>query len=165
MFLTQETKVPVAFAAAAARLDNLAGGGALLSASQAAYARGTASLRRAGKAAVSPRLVRAEFGGLLLQQGAAVMALRWEAPGPGGTRYPALAADIRVSPAPKGETLLRLAGDYKAPPGASDGKAEQKVGSATLRDFVGRLCDLVAEPKPDTSADAADRVKRRSRTR
>jgi hypothetical protein len=143
MFLTQETKVPVAFAAVATRLDNLAGGGALKSASQAAYARGTAGLRRTGKLAVSPQLVLAEFGGLLLQAGAAVMALRREAPGPCGTRYPALAADITVSPGPGGETVLRLAGDYEPPPGAPDGKAVRRVASATARDFAGRLSDLV----------------------
>jgi len=152
MFLTEEATVPVAFAAAAARLDNLAGGRALLSASQSAYADATTRLRRAGKVAGGGRLVQAEFGGVLLQQGSAVIAVRWEAPGPGGGQYPVLDADISVRPEGQDGTTLRLAGDYRPPPGSTDSRAVRKVATVSLRDFVGRVAELIAEQEPAAAA-------------
>jgi hypothetical protein len=148
MFLSEQATVPVAFPAVAARLDNLAGGGALKSASQAAFAEATARLRRAGRLAGGSQLVQAEFGSLRLQQSSAVIALRWEAPGPGGSRYSALDAEITVSPEGQDETVVRLAGEYEPPPDLPDRRAARKVATVTSRDFVGRVAGLVAEQEP-----------------
>jgi hypothetical protein len=44
--------------------------------------------------------------------------LRWEATGPGGRLFPALDADITLTPAGEHATLLGLAGCYRPPLGS-----------------------------------------------
>ena len=43
------------------------------------------------------------------------LALRWEASGPGGGLFPALDADITLTPAPKHSATLTLTGAYRPP--------------------------------------------------
>lgn len=49
---------------------------------------------------------------------AAVLVLRWQATGPGGKLFPALDADIWLTPAGEYSARLSLAGAYRPPPGA-----------------------------------------------
>ena len=102
MFISDEVLLDVSFAAAQARLANLARGGSLLSASQAAYGDGITGLARVGPLGGGPgmsRLVQVHFRDLVTREGSAVLALRWEAAGPCGGMFPALDADITLTPA------------------------------------------------------------------
>lgn len=69
-------------------------------------------------------LVQVHFRDLVTREGSAVLALRWEAAGPRGGLFPALDADITLTPAGEQATVLELAGAYRPPLGAAgDGLA------------------------------------------
>jgi hypothetical protein len=153
MFVSDETQVRASFAAVSARLANLAQGAALLEASRQAYDQAAAGLMcGVGPATGVSRLVGAQFRGLVTRGVSAVLTLRWEAAGAAGGLFPALDADITISPAGAGMTLLRIDGAYRAPLGAIgaglDSLVLHRVASATIRAFIGRVADLIAHPAP-----------------
>jgi hypothetical protein len=87
---------------------------------------------------------------------AAVLALRWEATGPGGRLFPALDADIWLTPAGEHSTRLSLAGVYRPPlaavgPGL-DRAVLHRVADATVRSLLARMADVLA--RSPESADA-----------
>ena len=137
VFISDEVLLSVSFAAAQARLANLARGGSLLSASQAAYDEGITGLVRVGPLGSGPgisRLVQVHFRDLVTREGSAVLTLRWETAGPGGGLFPALDADITLTPAGEQVTSLKLAGAYRPPLGAVgaglDGAILHRVATA-----------------------------------
>ena len=118
MFVSDEVLLDVSFAAAQARLANLARGGSLLSASQAAYDDGITGMGRVGPRGSAPgmsRLVQVHFRDLVIREGSAMLTLRWETVGPGGGLFPALDADITLTPAGDQASLLKLAGAHRPP--------------------------------------------------
>lgn len=166
MFAGDEMLVEVSFDAAQARLANLSRGGTLLDASQHAYGEGLTGVARTdppGSAPGMSRLVEAHFRGPVIREDTAVLTLRWEAIGPGGGLFPALDADITLSPASDHATLLTLAGAYRAPPGALGARLDQailqRVAAATTKIFLGRVADAIAHP-----ASVAGRTWRRGGT-
>jgi len=157
VFISNEVLLDVSFAAAQARLANLARGGSLLSASQVAYDDGITGLARVGPLGSGPgisRLVRVHFRDLVTREGSAVLTLRWEATGPGGGLFPALDADITLTPAGEQATVLKLAGAYRPPLGAAgaglDRAILRRVATATTRSFMNRVEATITHP-----ADAA----------
>lgn len=161
MFAGEEMLVHVSFDAAQARLADLARGGTLLDASQYAYGEGITGVARIGPPGSvrgMSRLAEAHFRGPVIREDTAVLTLRWEAIGPGGGLFPALDADITLSPAGDHATLLSLAGAYRPPPGALDARLDQvilqRVAAATIRIFLGRVADAIADP-----ASAAGRTR------
>ena len=98
MFISGEVLLDVSFAAAQARLANLARVGPL-----------------GGRPGMS-RLVQAHVRDLVTREGSAVLALRREAAGPGGGLFPALDVGITLTPAGDQATALELAGAYRPPP-------------------------------------------------
>ena len=149
MFVTQETTVPIGFAAASARLANLACGGHLLTASECAYDEAV-GLMRVGPAPGISRLVRAEFLDLAIRGDTASLALRWEAAGTAGSLFPALDADITIRAAGDDETVLRLDGTYRAPLGVIGARLDNlvlhRVATATVRAFVSHVAGLLTNP-------------------
>jgi hypothetical protein len=161
VFAGDEMLLDVSFNAARARLANLTRGGMLLDASQDAYGEGITGVARIGPPGSvpgMPRLVEAHFRDPVIREDTAVLTLRWEAIGPGGGLFPALDADITLSPAGDHATLLTLAGAYRPPPGALGARLDpavlQRVAAATIRAFLGRVADAIAHP-----ASAAERTR------
>jgi hypothetical protein len=138
VFVGHEVLLEISFAIARERLVQLTEGGALLSASEDAYRRGTASLTRVGVAGLS-KLVRVQLRELSWTDRSAGLAIRWEATGPDGGLFPVLDADLRLASAGDQVTLLTVAGVYRPPLGplgeALDRVILHRVADATIRNF------------------------------
>ena len=81
--------------------------------------------------------------------GCARLWLRWEAIGPDGTLFPALDADLTLSPAGEDTTLLWLAGIYRLPERARAGldpALARCFAAVTIRSFVARLACALVHP-------------------
>lgn len=161
MFVGDEMLLDVSFNAAQAGLANVAQEGTLRDASQDAYGEEIIGVVRTGPLGFAlgmSRLVEAHFRGLVIRENPAVLTLRWEAIGPGGGLFPALDADITLSPAGDHATLVTLAGAYRPPPGALGGRPDQAIlqraAAATIWTFLGRVADAIAHP-----ASAAGRAR------
>jgi hypothetical protein len=165
MFVGDEIQLGVGFDAAQAGLANLAHGGSLLAVSAEAYGEGLTGLVRVGplgSARGMSRLVEVRFLDLVIRDEAAALTLRWEAIGPGGRLFPALDADITLTPAGEHATLLRLAGAYRPPLGSVGAGIDRvllhRVATATIRAFMNRIADAItqAHPVAETPAGAAE---------
>ena len=113
VFLGAEIRLDVGFNAAQARLANLARGGLLRRASHDAYDELGTGLARIGPLGAAPgmsRLVAVRFSDMAIHEDFAIEAMRWEAIGPGGCLFPALDADIKLTPAGEDATMLTVAG-------------------------------------------------------
>jgi hypothetical protein len=116
MFVAGEVLLDLSFPAAEARLANLARGGSLTRVSEAAYGDGLTGLVWVGPVGAVPgvsKLVEAHFRDVVTRGESAVLALRWRATGPGGRLFPALDADMSLTPAGEHSTRLSLAGVYR----------------------------------------------------
>jgi hypothetical protein len=146
MFVREEAQLPVGFADACTGLAALAGGSRLLRASEAAYGDGVTGLAKVGPPGTWPelsKLVVIHVGDVAVTDSSARLPLRWEATGPGSGLFPALDADIAITPDGDHATMLTLTGVYRPPLGKLgellDRAVLSRVASATIRDFVGRL--------------------------
>jgi hypothetical protein len=172
VFVNAETVVNVAFDVARVRLAGLAGGW-LADASGDAYAEGSRGLARVGPAGSVPglsRLVEVRFRDLVVHEKSAVMALRWEAAGLGGALFPVLDADLRLAPyeqPPHEEpahqepaTTVAVVGVYRPPLGALgtalDRAGLRLVALATVREFVNRVGEAVADPAEARTREARE---------
>jgi hypothetical protein len=149
MFVGDEVRLDIGFAAARERLLRLSEGDVLLATSAEAYGPG---LTRVGAASVS-KLVRVQARVLSWTDASAGLALRWEAIGPGGGLFPALDADLTLAPAGTG-TMLTLACAYRPPLGpmgqALDRAVLHRVAVATIRNFLARVAaQLVDQHVPN----------------
>ncbi len=155
MFVAGQVQAEVSFALAQARLVRLARAGGLLGASQGAYGAGLAGLVPADPPGYEPAvagLVRVRFGDLIAQPDSAHVALRWEAIAPGGELFPALDADLTLSPAGDQATTLMLAGVYRLPPGTQgdglDRTVARRVATTTIQAFLDRIVTAIAVRGP-----------------
>jgi len=153
MFVGSEVVVDVSFGVACGRVATLAHTGWLGSASGAAYREWGTGLARVGPLDSVPtmsRLVEVRFRDLVTHGESAVLALRWEAVGPGGGLFPVLDADITLTPLAESATALSLAGSYRPPLGkvgaVLDRVVLRRVAVATIRGFVERVGDAVVNP-------------------
>jgi hypothetical protein len=159
VFVGDEMQLNAGFDAAQAGLAELARGGSLTTASAEAYGEGLTGLARVGPLGSvrgMSRLVEVQFQDLVIRDETAVLTLRWEAVGPGGRLFPALDADITLTPAGEHATLFRLAGAYRpplGPPGAGiDRVILHRVAAATIRAFTRRIADAIAQAPPAAGA-------------
>jgi hypothetical protein len=128
------------------QLALFAGDGMLLSASEYAYGAGITDLAAAAGLAVGmSRLVGVRAGDLIETEGCARLWLRWEAIGSDGTLFPALDADLTLSPAGEKTTVLTLAGVYRPPENAGlDAGIVRCIAAVTIGSFIARLaCALM----------------------
>ena len=153
VFVGEEMLLDVSFAAAQARLASLARGGSLASAAKDAYGHGITGLTRVGPLGSAPgmsRLVQVRYQDLKVSEDSAGLALRWEVTGPGGGLFPALDADITLTPAGEQATLLTLAGAYRPPLGTLGAELDRailhRVAAATIRAFLNRIADAIVHP-------------------
>jgi hypothetical protein len=131
MFVGDEVLLDVGFAVARARLANLARSGMLRGASEDACSIG-----------LPGRLVRARARELAQRADSAGLAIRWEVTGADGALFPVLDADIKLTPAADGTTVLALAGVYRLPFAANEAAERailSRAASAAIRNFLGRL--------------------------
>lgn len=167
MFVGDEVPLDVSFTAAQTRLVNLIRGGLLGGASQEAYSDGITGLARVGPMGSVPglsRLVQVHFRELKASDDSARLALRWEATGPGGELFPALDADITLTPAGNHSTTLTLTGAYRPPLGTVGAELDRailyRVAAATIRAFLHRVADAIVHParaaEPRTKAADPD---------
>src|SRR5215472_9834459 len=141
--------------AAIRQLERLAGDGVLLSASEYAYGAGINGLvEAAGLAAGMSRLVGVRPGALTETGGCARVWLRWEAIGSDGAMFPALDADVTLSPAGENTTVLTLAGVYRLPEHAGAGLDPGIVrcfAAVTIDSFIARLAGAGRTCRTDLS--------------
>jgi hypothetical protein len=150
VFAADQVLVQAGFAAARGRLGRLAGDGVLLGAAEYAYGAGmTGLVAAAGPAARMPRLAGVRPAELIETPDCARLGLRWEAAGPDGAVYPALDADLTLTPAGQAATLLALAGVYR--PGGQAGAGLDPAivryfAAVTIRSFLARLACALMHP-------------------
>jgi hypothetical protein len=145
MFVGDEVLLDVGFAVARVRLANLARSGVLRGASEDACRIGLAG-----------RLVRVHARELAETEDSAGLAIRWEVTGASGEPFPVLDADIKLTAAAHGATVLTLAGVYR-PPRAANERPErailQRATAAAIRNFLGRLAaEITSQPGPVAGA-------------
>jgi len=151
MLVTGEAGLQAGFADARAGLADLRRAGWLLNASQEAYAVGT-SLASGPPGSVwrLSRLVAVHARDQAARDDSARLALRWEAIGPAGEPFPALNADITLTPAGDHATTLALVGVYRPPPGnhgnADDQATTRRAATATIQAFLGRIATAISVP-------------------
>jgi hypothetical protein len=153
VFVSDEASLNVSFTTAQDRLTYLVYGGELGSASAHAYSNWITGLAR---------LVHVHFQDLAARGDSAGLALRWEASEPGGGLFPALDADIILTPAGERSARLTLTGVYRLPPGSAGTELDQadvRQGvTATIRAFLHRMTDAISHPawSAEPGTEAAD---------
>lgn len=146
MFVTDDRLLPVSFAVASARLEELARGRHLDGLSERVFRGGVEYLLRVGPAGAVPggsRLVRVRFTSPAYRDEVMTLALRWEAAGVTGGLFPALDADIRLSQEGSQQTRVTLTGAYRPPLGMLGVKLDRlvlrTVAAATIRTLLTRI--------------------------
>ena len=166
-FVGDQVLVDVSFDAARCQLRRLASDGVLLGASEYAYGAGiTGLVEAAGPAAALSRLAGVEPGDLAETAGRARLWLRWQAIGPGGAVFPALDADLTLSPAGEQTTVLAVAGVYRLPGQAGTGLDPDIVrcfAAVTIRSFIARLACALTYPAGTSVPADRSRPERRTR--
>lgn len=154
MFVREDISVPVSFATAQARLVNLTHDGLLERASADAFGGGISGVTQVGPLGSVPgmsKLVAVHFRELIARPDCADLALRWEATGPGGVLFPALDADIMLTPDKDMVTLVTLAGVYRPPAGpvgaAIDRAILRRLAAATIRSFLVSITEAITNPE------------------
>ena len=149
VFIGDHILMDVCLDAATRQLGRLARDGVLLSASEHAYGEGVTGLvETAGLAPGMSRLVGVQPGDLVETEGCARLWLRWEAIGSDGTLFPALDADLTLSPAGE-NTVLTLAAVYRLPEHAGAGLDPGIVrcfAAVTIDSFIARLACALMHP-------------------
>jgi hypothetical protein len=163
VFVSEAVLLDISFDAGRTGLKQLITDGALLTASHAAYDEGVLGGReraRAGPPRPAPmksRLVRVRFREPVPHGNSVVLTLRWEAAGDGDGLFPALDADITITPVAARATLLRVEGSYRAPSGAPGSAPDPtilyRIATTTIRAFLGHLGDVITGPGPIVEAE------------
>jgi hypothetical protein len=150
VFVTGQFLLDVGFAAARRQLGRLAVDGVLLGAAEYAYNTGITGLMQAtGAPGELSRLAGVWPGEITETAGCARLPLRWEAIGADGVLFPAMDANLTLSPAGAETTLLALAGVYRLPDGTKAGLDPATVrcfADVTVRSFIARLACAVMHP-------------------
>ncbi|HVB41115.1 MAG TPA: hypothetical protein VNF47_00235 [Streptosporangiaceae bacterium] len=128
-------------------------GGWLTQASGDAYDSGLVGLLKVGPLGDLPgmsKLVRVYAREPVAHDGSSVLTLRWEATGAGGGLFPALDADITLTPEGEDGSLLTLDGAYRPPfagLGAGlDRAVLHRVAKATVRSLLSRIAEVISQP-------------------
>lgn len=148
-FVGDQVLLDVSFGAARSQLRRLAADGVLLGASEYAYSAAITGLaQEGGPAAALSRLAGVEPADVVETRDRARLPLRWQAIGPDGALFPALDADLTLTPAGDQTTVLALAGVYRLPsqqtPAGLGPATVRCVAAVAIRSFIaGLACTLV----------------------
>ena len=111
---------------------------------------GPAALGPLGAAPGLSRLVAVRFTDMAVHEDFAIVAIRWEATGPGGALFPALDADLKLTPAGDQATMLAVSGAYRPPLGGLGAGLDRvllhRVAQATIRAFTHQIGAAIAHP-------------------
>jgi len=166
VFAGDRVVLDVSFGTARARLGILARDGVLLRACHAAYSEGIAGL---AQAAGRSRLAAVRLAGLADTDHCARLAVRWQALAADGTVFPALEADLVLSPAGEQITLLAVAGTYRLQPGRAGTGLDQamvrRCATTTIRSFMARIACALVHPAGATGPAGASPPRQPSRER
>ncbi len=146
MFIGDQVLLDISYDQALRRLAALAGSEVLVQACETAYGDGLASL--AGSAGAA-RLAGLLAGKLAADGSWACLPMRWEAIGLDGGLFPALDADLTLTPAGEQTTVLAIAAAYRppSPAGAVLNRAlVSAAAAATIRSFLARTACALARP-------------------
>jgi len=150
VFVGDQILLDVSFDAARRQLRRLTADGLVLGASEYAYAAGITGLAEEARLAAAPaRLAQVKPGDLMETSGCARLPLRWQATGPDGALFPALDADLTLSPAGQATTMLVLAGVYRLPrplAAALDPAIVRCLAAVSIRTFIARLACALTHP-------------------
>jgi hypothetical protein len=151
LFIGDHVLLNVGFAAARARLGNLAGGGLLLGASEHAYGETITGLAdAAGSVASAFQLAGVRPGDITETPGRAQLPVHWEVTTGDGELFPALDADLTLTPAGEATTVFALTGVFRPPPGVVDAGLEREIvcwfAAAAVRVFLARLAAALVHP-------------------
>ena len=148
-----EVRLEVSFNVAQARLANLARGSSLASASGQSYDEGITHLTRVGPLGTAPgisKLVQVQYRELVTHGDSAVLTLRWDVTGHGSGLFPALDADITLTPAGENATVLSVAGAYRPPLGSVgaglDRAIMHRAATSTISSFINRIAEAIVHP-------------------
>jgi hypothetical protein len=151
VFVRAEIALNVSFEEAQARLAELTRTGTLAGVSEGAYDSGITGLASVGPlagAGWASKLVRIRTRELVRRDGQAVLTLRWEATGPGGGLFPALDADITLTPDGAGLSRMTLDGAYRPPLAALGAGLDRivmnKIATATVRTLLSKLGEAIS---------------------
>jgi hypothetical protein len=121
--------------------------------SQGVYGDGVSGLVRVGPLGAArgvSKLAGVHLLDVAVRGESAVLPLRWQAAGPGGALFPALDADLALTPAGDHATRLSLAGAYRPPLGpvgaGLDKAIFHQVAQATVRSLLARVADTLTRP-------------------
>ena len=155
VFVRAEILINRNFEAARTSLSHLARGCRLTEASEAAYESGLIGQLRVGPAGDVPgmsKLVRVYVREPVLRDGSAVLAMRWEATGPGGRLFPALDADLTLTPLDEGSCRLTMDGAYRPPLAALGAGLDRvilnRIANATARSLLAAMADSLSGQPP-----------------
>jgi len=155
MFVTRELIVDTNFAAARARLKQIAraaDGGGLAGMSRDAYGEALARLTTIGPSGNAPgtsELVQVRLLGPVKRDDTRTIWLHWEAAGAASGLFPALNADLILAAEDKKRTRITLNGYYQAPLIDLDADRARSVlhhlASATIRTLLNSVAETLTE--------------------
>jgi hypothetical protein len=154
MFLSRQCVCPVGIGTARARLADLAASGWLAAACAAAYQDGLDHLlwaRPQGDTPVRSRMTKSHFLDPVHRPGSTTMGMRWEATGLTGRSFPALDANVALTPEGGQHTQITLTGVYRSPlgpPGAGPDRALLHQAATTA---IGSLLTRLTDALEDTA--------------
>ena len=150
MFIGDHVQLNIGFAAARTRLGNLASRGVLLCASEHAYGETITGLAEAGSAPGASQLAGVRPGEITETCGTAQLPVHWEATTANGDVFPALDADLTLTPAGDQSTVFALTGVFRPPPGLADAGVNHEIvcwfAAAAVRVFLARLASALVHP-------------------
>jgi hypothetical protein len=167
VFARHHVVLDVSFGTGRARLGILARDGVLLRTCHAAYGEGIAGLaQEAGPAAVLPRLAAVRLASMADTDHCARLVLCWQALAADGQAFPALDADLTLTPAGEQIMLLAVAGTYRLQPGRTGAGLDQAVlhrcAVTTIRSFMARIACALVHPSGATGPASASPPRRSS---
>ena len=130
IFIGAEIRLDLGFDAVQATLADLVRGGLLRRASSGAYDEWQACLARIGPWVTAPdmcRLVQVLVRDTVTHADCATWTMRWQVTGPGGPLFPALDADIKLTPAGADATTLAVYAAYRPPLGGLGTGPDQAI--------------------------------------
>jgi hypothetical protein len=161
MFAADEVPLDLSFGAAAARLAEVARTGLLTRVSQGTCGEGVTGLVRVGPLGAAPGCP--SWPGCICWTCRSAVSppscrCGGRRPGPGGALFPALDADLALTPAGEHVTRLSLAGAYRPPLGPVGAGLDQavfhKVAQATVRSLLARVADTLTRPPGPADGEA-----------
>ena len=167
VFAGHRVVLAVSFGTGRARLGLLARDGCCCGpATRPTATESSAWAQAAGPAAGLSRLAAVGLADLADTDHCARMALRWEALAADGKVFPALEADVMLTPAGEQITLLAVAGTYRRPSGWAGAELDQAIvrrcAAATIRGFMARIACALVRPAGATGPAGTRPPRRRS---